>query len=562
MGRTAQDSNGDREGRTSRALRTIGKVNRTLVRATDEAGLLREICRIIVKDCGYRLSWIGYALEDRERSIVPVAQYGYDEGYVEGLKLSWDENRRGRGPAGTAVRTRQPAACQDVQKDPDFKPWRAQALRRGYASVICLPLKHQDKAFGVLCIYSQEPDSFDAEESALLLQMAEDLAFGITALRGEEQRQHLLAALGRSELRYRQMMDSTGTAICILDERGCITFGNEEFKHILQPGACGNGEAGSESSCSWPGFLDRVEEEDRERVARAMLSLLQGEESGPVSLECRLRDRNGNLLHFLLAMNRLADSRNLVVSLVDISWEKYYAASLQENAERLRDFINIASHELRHPITIIGGYASLLTEGLDQIAPDRLPTIMRSIVTATRRLKHVVDQLLDISRIEQGRFSLERRLTDIAPLVRQAVDEIKLRGFGQTYRVSCAPGLGPVQVDAERFLQLMIILLENACKFSPADSVISVSMRLRGDALLVSVADRGPGIPHDARHRVFERFFEVEGSAHHSLPGLGVGLSIAQQIVKGHGGDIWCEPRRGGGTVFRFTLVPGTEMKS
>ncbi|MHB8780678.1 MAG: GAF domain-containing sensor histidine kinase [Candidatus Geothermincolia bacterium] len=544
-----QASGRDRKevSRSERALAAISSVNRALVRAEDEKTLLKDICRILVKDCGYRFAWIGYAEQDASRTITPVAKFGYERGYLATLHLTWSDSPRGRGPGGLAIRTGKPAVTRNIRADSSFKPWRQEALARGYASAIALPLSGQSGPFGALIMYSREEDAFDEAEQEMLGQMADDLAYGITALRGREERLQLLTALGESEERYRHIMESTGTAICILDRAGKITFGNQEFHRIF---AAGQAQADGSLPAS---LLDCIEPDDVGHFVRAMRVALDPRSSRTGSTECRLHDMRGNLLHFLISANRLPDSDELVVSLVDISWEKYYAQTLRDNAERLRDFMNIASHELRHPITIISGYASLLIDARSAIPEDRIPSIMRSIYAASRRLKNVVDQLLDISRIEQGRFSMSPEPTELEPLVEQAVEEMKVRGFSHSFRTDMRE-LSLAFADPERFVQLLVILLENACKFSPPGTPIRITARQDAESVTVSVLDRGSGIPREAREKVFERFYEVEGVDHHSLPGLGVGLSIAREIVRSHGGRIWCEARRGGGTAFRFTL--------
>ena len=163
----------------NRALQTLSKVNHILVHAHDESDLLNAICRTIVEGGGYRLAWVGFAQYDDSRSVTPVAEYGFEEGYLSNLRISWKDNEYGRGPTGTAIRTGQPAIARDIHHDPRFEPWRGQALERGYASSIALPLKNEGFTIGALNIYSTEPDAFDEEELALLLELADDLAFGI-----------------------------------------------------------------------------------------------------------------------------------------------------------------------------------------------------------------------------------------------------------------------------------------------------------------------------------------------------------------------------------------------
>ena len=169
--------------RTTRALKVLTECSRTLVRTRNEARFIQDLCHIIVETGGYRLAWVGFAEEDEKKSVRPVGYAGFEKGYLETLKITWADTKRGRGPTGTAIRTGRPCICQNMLTDPKFAPWRAQARKRGYASSIALPLKAKSGILGALNIYAQEPKAFDREEVELLQQLADDLAFGLKMLR-------------------------------------------------------------------------------------------------------------------------------------------------------------------------------------------------------------------------------------------------------------------------------------------------------------------------------------------------------------------------------------------
>ena len=188
----------------SRALKAITECHQALIRATDETELLNEVCRIIVEVGGYRMAWVGYAEDDAHKSVRPVAQTGFDEGYVEQLNLTWADKERGRGPTGKAIRRGKPVICRDTQVDPDFAFMAEEARIRGYASVLALPL-NDSHAFGALTIYAAEPNAFDDEEINLLLGLANDLAYGIMALRGRAEQRRAEEALKESEQELRRL---------------------------------------------------------------------------------------------------------------------------------------------------------------------------------------------------------------------------------------------------------------------------------------------------------------------------------------------------------------------
>jgi PAS domain S-box-containing protein len=175
--------------KANRGLQMLSRSNEVLSRARDESELLREVCAAAVDVGGYRLAWVGVAIEDdRGRIVRPVAQAGYEEGYLFALRIRWDESELGRGPTGTAIRTGKPAIARNMLTDPAYAPWREQATARGYASSVALPLMIEGRAFGALNIYSSEPDAFDAEEVELLAELADNLAYGIMALRTRAER--------------------------------------------------------------------------------------------------------------------------------------------------------------------------------------------------------------------------------------------------------------------------------------------------------------------------------------------------------------------------------------
>ena len=167
----------------NQTLIALDKCSQAMVRSNDESSFLKEVCQIIIEICQYRMVWIGYALEDADKKVLPMVHFGLDNGYLESQRISWADTERGHGPTGTAIRTGKAVTCCNMLTDPNFLPWREQALKRGYASSIALPLTTNGKTIGALTIYSKVPDSFSGEEINLLTELANDVAYGITAIR-------------------------------------------------------------------------------------------------------------------------------------------------------------------------------------------------------------------------------------------------------------------------------------------------------------------------------------------------------------------------------------------
>jgi putative nucleotidyltransferase with HDIG domain len=154
-----------------------------VVRATDEQNLIEEVCRIIVEVGGYEMAWVGFAEQDIGKSVRPVAWMGKNDGFLETVEISWDDCDLGRGPTGKSIRTAQPVVNENTIENEDIVLWREELLKRGFKSSVALPLKHEEDVLGVLTIYASIPEAFDKSEIDRLMGLANDLTYGIRALR-------------------------------------------------------------------------------------------------------------------------------------------------------------------------------------------------------------------------------------------------------------------------------------------------------------------------------------------------------------------------------------------
>lgn len=188
----------------NRALTMFSKCDQAIARGGDETKMLEDVCRSIVQVGGYRLAWVGMAEQDAARTVRPVAQNGYEEGYLQAASITWADTERGRGPTGTAIRTGQVVIGRDFQRDPELAPWRDEAVKRGFASSIAIPLDMDGRTVGCLTIYAAQADAFDEGEQQLLSQLAKDVSFGITALRSHGERRRLESEVLRTSEMERQ----------------------------------------------------------------------------------------------------------------------------------------------------------------------------------------------------------------------------------------------------------------------------------------------------------------------------------------------------------------------
>ena len=189
---------GDRERRRERALLTLTRCSEVLVRASGEQELLDQVCAQIVEVGGHLLCWVGWLADDGSRAILPAARAGRDEGYVDGLEVTWDDVPKGRGPTGTAARTGRVALSRDVMTEPTMAPWSEAARQRAFRSSCALPLRLDGRVAGVVSIYSGAVDAFDEEERALLTRLVDNLAFGVSARRTAVERVRAEQELHRS----------------------------------------------------------------------------------------------------------------------------------------------------------------------------------------------------------------------------------------------------------------------------------------------------------------------------------------------------------------------------
>lgn len=216
-----------------RALRLANAGHRAVVRAATEEELLDAICRIIVEVGRHALAWIGYAEDGPEARVRPVAVAGEADAYVRQADISWADTPRGRGPTGRAIRERKTQVNRDFASNPSMALWRAPALAAGLRSSIAIPLVIGEKAIGALTIYSGEPAAFDREEAGILEAFAEDLSYGLNALRGQKGRAEAEARLARSEARYRRLVEALNEGVVMTNEEFVLEFANPRMAEIL-----------------------------------------------------------------------------------------------------------------------------------------------------------------------------------------------------------------------------------------------------------------------------------------------------------------------------------------
>jgi len=228
---------------------------------------------------------------------------------------------------------------------------------------------------------------------------------------------------------------------------------------------------------------------------------------------------------------------------------------IRELEQQREEFISVVAHDLRGPITIVNGYAGLLSRlPLDQHGTDREHRAIDGIATSTKRLERMVGDLLDASRIEAKRLALAKEAVDLARFVRALSERAREITEGHEVRLETRGPAPMVEADSTRLDQILSNLLSNAAKYSYPGSEIVVEIMPRPDEVEVAVTNQGPGIPPEDRARLFARFYRTQAAAEGPVPGLGLGLYITKGLVEAHGGRIWVESEPGRFASFHFTL--------
>jgi two-component system sensor histidine kinase KdpD len=228
-------------------------------------------------------------------------------------------------------------------------------------------------------------------------------------------------------------------------------------------------------------------------------------------------------------------------------------AQLDAEKERLRSsLLSSVSHDLRTPLAaIIGSASSLLQSGALTGGKER--ELLENIQQEGERLSRLVHNLIETTRLTSGAVQLRKEPHSVEELVGSSLERVGKLLTGREVTTEIPEDLPLVPLDSVLLEQVFINLLENAARHTPAETAIAVSARLEPDALLVEVADRGPGLAADELERVFEKFYHARSAS----AGAGLGLAICRAVVEAHGGRIWAENHPGGGAVFRFTLPTG-----
>jgi PAS domain S-box-containing protein len=646
----------------NRILKSLNSSSKIMIKADDEIKYLNDVCNIVLKDCGYTMVWIGYAQDDKYKSVLPVAYAGFDKEYVDGLKVTWSDTIQGRGPTGTAIRTGKLALCRNMLADPTFVPWRKAAIKRGYASSISLPLMTEGKAFGSIAIYSHKPDPFSGDEIELLSELSHDLSHGITAIRLRNESKRTEEALRQSEERFSKAFRSSPAALSIsrlndgtlidINESFENLFGynkkeligqraiklnlysnlherNEIVRQLRELGSIKNYEVSARTKNGtglkilisavkntlnnqdyiiWTaidiselkklGILLQNKSKENEAIINSVPAMVfyKDKENRFVSTNKAFENAMGlpknklegksifdlypkeqaesywkddkeviqsgkakrNIMEemetdkgtFILQTDKIPyfDEQNNIVGIIGFSVDITERKNLEQRKD---DFITIAGHELRTPVSAI----KLITQILQEMLADN-PQALKYLGKINRQSNiqaNLINDLLNVSKIQTGKMEIRKEKFSLQNLAEEVAET--MQKTTQTHKIIIKGKIhDKIYTDRDRISQILTNFCSNAIKYSPKGGRIVVRLKKNKNEAIVSVTDHGIGIQEKNYRGIFKRFYRVYGSGSEGYPGLGMGLYISYQLIKLLNGSMWFKSGLGKGSTFYFSL--------
>jgi hypothetical protein len=346
-------------------------------------------------------------------------------------------------------------------------------------------------------------------------------------------------ALQESEESYRDLAESAAELIQSVSPEGRFQYVNRAWRRTL---------GYSEEEVPQLTMMDVIDTEHLSYCQELLARVMRGEAINDV--ETVFVTKTGKKVAVHGSVNcRLVDGKPVATRGI------FRDVTARLEIERMKDeFVSTVSHELRTPLTSIRGALGLLAGGVLSADPAKTGRMLDIAVANTDRLIRLINDILDIERIESGRVKLEKRSCSAAGLMVQAVEAVREVANKAGVKLELFPTSGNVVADSDRIVQTLTNLLGNAIKFSLPSQAVTLSATRRDDEMLFEVKDQGRGIPADKLGVIFERFQQVDASNGREKGGTGLGLAICRSIVDQHGGRIWVESELGQGSSFYFTL--------
>ncbi len=376
-----------------------------------------------------------------------------------------------------------------------------------------------------------------AERTVELLQINQQLQTELS------ERQRVQADLQLSQAQFAEILNIAEDAIISINTRQQITLFNQGAEKIF--GYSAAEVLGQPLDLLLPA---RFTQAHRQHVVDFQGSLVRARRMGE-RREIYGRRKDGSEFPAEASISKLSEGQETVftVFLQDVTERK--------QIDRMKsEFVSVVSHELRTPLTSIHGSLGMLASGLLKPDSEQGKRMLQIAVESTDRLVRLINDILDIERIESGRVTMEKEFCTVDTLLTEAVNVVQPLADKAGVTLSVTSLSMQIWADPDRIVQTLTNLLSNAIKFSPRGNTVWLTAQQRPDQVLFTVKDQGRGIPADKLDSIFGRFQQVDSSDSRNHEGTGLGLAICRSIVQQHDGQIWVESVLGEGSTFLFTL--------
>lgn len=457
-------------------------------------------------------------------------------------------DRSRRHVANILFETQKPYISPDVRKDTTFR--NRSMEKQGVISAAYIPIISKKKTvLGTLAVGSRKPRKFSTEKINLLQTFGSQLGMAL-------ENAQLYDEVHRGKAYIENLVENAADVILSTDLEDRILTWNRGAEITL--GYSKEEVIGKHLSILLPPH--RVHELAEMRAKVELSGALR-------DTEVESNKKGGAAIYLSLSVSPITDVDGRIVGFLrvakDVTEKKRYEQRLKELDKLKSDFVSNVSHELRTPLTAIKGSIDNMLDGLTGDLNEKQSRYLVRIKSNADRLARLINDLLDLSRIEAG-IKLKRTNVSLPAVAREVVETLgpvaaeKLISFEIEY----AENNLTAWADPDRVAEVLTNLLGNAIKFTPTRGKVTVSLARNGDDWVkVSIADTGPGIPSEEASRIFDKFYQVSHPEQRKSMGTGLGLSIAKTLVELHGGKIWLESEAGRGSTFSFTLLAEQPLK-
>jgi PAS domain S-box-containing protein len=520
--------------KTGRALNLHSDCNKVIVHAVNESDLLNNVCRLIVETGQYRFTWIGFKVQDKTQSICPMAQHGFEQGFLDSLNITWADTDLGQSPVGKAIREQKTVVVKQISSYPDFKFWREKAMTLGYLSGIALPLISGHQVFGALVIYAAGEDAFGDEEVSLLEELANDLAYGIMAMRSRADLRRAEKFLRTEHDKLQSVLNGIGDTVYIADRDHVIEFQNDIFKKQfgeLVGKKCYQAIFQLEAPCEFCLLQKAVTDNCIQHVETNFLN----QKSYDIVFS-PFQEGTGEIKS-LMVIRDITEKKCLQAEVI----RRGHLAALGELAAGV-------AHEINNPVTGIISIAEILTDKFYKLGGDK--DIPERIIHEGERISNIVKNLLSFARDKKEEHS-PVHVNDILQSTLELVEK-QILNEGIHLSVNLPPDIPKIRARSQELQQVFLNIISNAryaLRKKYPDPHENKIFQINGELIVIeeknyvrlTFYDRGLGIPENLVARLADPFFSTKPQGE----GTGLGLSISHGIIKNHGGKLWFESKEG-----------------